>query len=121
MTSGPEATRLPEPGDLVWVEFRLTLGREQSGVRPALVLTSRGFHERNATAIVCAIMRNVQSWPTEIVLPAGLAVTGAVLTDQIRNVDRAARGFRRIDRAPSETLDAVHRKIANLLGITLSS
>ncbi|MCJ2064958.1 type II toxin-antitoxin system PemK/MazF family toxin [Methylobacterium sp. J-088] len=116
MTTGHDPRELPEAGDLVWVDFRPTLGREQSGVRPALVLTTRDFHARNATAIVCPVTRNVDPWPTKIMLPQGLAISGAVLTDQIRNVDRAARGLRRIDRVSLETLDAVRQKLANLLG-----
>ena len=120
MTTGHEAVALPDAGDIVWVDFRPTLGREQSGVRPALVLTDRGFHERNATAIVCAITRNVQPWPTKVLLPEGLPVAGAVLADQVRNVDRTARGFRRVGRVPPETLDAVRRKLINLLGLNPS-
>ncbi|MCJ2140534.1 type II toxin-antitoxin system PemK/MazF family toxin [Methylobacterium sp. E-066] len=116
MTTGRDVHDLPEAGDLVWVDLRPTLGREQSGVRPALVLTSRDFHARNATAIVCPVTRNIDPWPTKVMLPQGLAISGAMLTDQIRNVDRAARGFRRIDGVPVETLDAVRQKLANLLG-----
>ena len=119
MTTGHDPRELPEAGDLVWVDFRPTLGREQSGVRPALVLTNRDFHARNATAIVCPVTRNVDPWPTKVLLPQGLAISGAILTDQIRNVDRAARGFRHIEGVPVETLDAVRQKLANLLGFNL--
>ena len=117
MMTGREGFALPDAGDLVWVDFRPTLGREQSGVRPGLILTNRGYHVRNATAIVCAVTRNVDPWPTKVILPEGLAISGAILTDQIRNVDRASRGFRPIDRVPSITLDLVREKLANLLGL----
>jgi len=117
MTTGHERRELPEAGDLVWVDLRPTLGREQAGVRPALILTSGEFHAWNATAIVCPVTRNVDPWPTKVVLPQGLAIAGAILADQVRNVDHAARGFRRIDSVPVETLDAVRRKLANLLGL----
>ncbi|MCJ2068079.1 type II toxin-antitoxin system PemK/MazF family toxin [Methylobacterium sp. J-030] len=119
MTTGHDPRELPEAGDLAWVDFRPTLGHEQSGVRPALVLTNRDFHARNATAIVCPVTRNVDPWPTKVLLPQGLAISGAIQTDQIRNVDRAARGFRHIDGVPVETLDAVRQKLANLLGFNL--
>lgn len=119
----PEAAdaALPEAGDLVWVDFRPTLGREQSGVRPALVLTPRGFHQRNATAIVCAITSNLAPWPTKVVLPDGLAVTGAVLCDQIRCVDRTKRGFRPIAAVPAHVLEEVRDIVANLLGLRIDS
>ncbi|GJE58325.1 type II toxin-antitoxin system PemK/MazF family toxin [Methylobacterium trifolii] len=118
MTTDPEQPALSDAGDLVWVDLRPTLGHEQRGVRPALVLTDRAFHSRNAAAIICPITGNVRPWPTKTLLPPGLAVQGAILTDQIRSVDRAMRGFRRIGRVPDDVLDAVRSKIAAIIGLS---
>ncbi|MGU3539082.1 type II toxin-antitoxin system PemK/MazF family toxin [Methylobacterium sp. A54F] len=104
-------------GDLVWVDLRPTLGREQSGVRPAVVLSGEEFHRRNETAIICPITRNVTPWPTKVLLPDGLAVGGAVLIDQIRCVDRAARGFRRVGSVPADLLLRIRLTLAELLDI----
>ncbi|WP_204333320.1 type II toxin-antitoxin system PemK/MazF family toxin [Klebsiella pneumoniae] len=52
-------------------------------------------------------------------MPPGLAVEGAILADQVRSVDRAARGFRLIGRVPDEILDAVRHKIAMIIGLPL--
>ncbi|KQP25105.1 hypothetical protein ASF27_09120 [Methylobacterium sp. Leaf102] len=119
MTIGAAEAALPDARDLVWVDLRPTLGREQSGVRPALVLTNRGFHQRNATAIICAVTSNVAPWPTKVILPDGLAVSGAVLCDQIRCVDRTMRGFRPIGKVPADVLKDVRGTVANLLGLHL--
>ena len=113
-----DADALPRAGDLAWVDFRPTLGREQSGVRPAIVLSSLDFHRINDTAIVCPITSNVKAWPTKVLLPEGLAVSGAVLTDQIRCVDRAARGFRRVGSVPQDVLIRIRLSIAEIIGIT---
>lgn len=110
---------LLQAGDLVWVDLRPTRGREQDGVRPAVVLTDREFHKRNDTAIICPITSNMKPWPTKVVLPNGLAVRGAVLVDQIRSLDRSARGFRSVGRVPDEILDEVRGRLAALLGIGL--
>lgn len=120
MTTKAGDSNLPEAGDLVWVDLRPTRGREQSGVRPAVVLTDREYHRRNETAIVCPITRNVSPWPTKVFLPSGLEATGAVLIDQIRTVDRSARGFRRIGRVPDDVLRAIRGKIAGLLEIDVT-
>ncbi|GBU18393.1 mRNA-degrading endonuclease [Methylobacterium sp.] len=119
MMTDLDPAELPEAGALAWVDLRPTLGREQAGVRPVVVLTSRAFHLRNATAIICPITRNLALWPTKVVLPPGLAVEGAILADQVRSVDRAARGFRLIGRVPDEILDAVRHKIAMIIGLPL--
>jgi mRNA interferase MazF len=114
----------PEPleaGALVWVDLRPSLGREQDGVRPAVVVSSRDFHRLNATAIVCPITGNVKPWPTKVTLPPGLAVSGAVLTDQIRCLDRAKRGFRRVGAVTDEVLLAIRIKLHELIGIAVVS
>jgi mRNA-degrading endonuclease toxin of MazEF toxin-antitoxin module len=81
------------------------------------VLTDREFHKRNDTAIICPITSNKKPWPTKVILPDGLAVCGAVLVDQVRSLDRSARGFRSVGRVPDQVLDEVRGRLAGLLGI----
>ena len=85
-------------------------------MRPAIVLTDREFHRRNDIAIVCPITSNTNPWPTKVVLPDGLAAEGAILVDQVRTLDRAARGFRAIGRVPDEVLEEVRGRLASLRG-----
>lgn len=119
MTITAEDSFLLRAGDLVWVDLRPTRGREQGGVRPAVVLTDREFHRRNDTAVVCPITSNKTPWPTKVVLPDGLAARGAILVDQIRMLDRTERGFRSVGRVPEEVLNEVRARLATLLGINL--
>lgn len=121
MTTTAEDSLLPHAGDLVWVDLRPTRGREQSGVRPVVVLTDREFHRRNRTAIVCPITSNTSPWPTKVMLPEGLAASGAILVDQIRALDRPARGFRAIGRLPDQVLNEVRGLLAALLGIDVAA
>jgi len=100
-------------------DLRPTRGREQGGVRPAVVLTDREFHRRSDTAIVCPITSNTLPWPTKVMLPEGLAARGAILVDQIRVLDRSARGFRSIGRVPDQVLSDVRGRLAALLGINV--
>lgn len=110
-----------EAGALVWVDLRPSLGREQDGVRPAVVVSNKDFRRLNATAIVCPITGNVKPWPTKVILPPGLAVSGAVLTDQIRCLDRAKRGFRHVGMVTDEVLLAIRIKLHALIGIGANS
>jgi mRNA interferase MazF len=111
---------LPEAGDLVWADLRPTKGREQAGVRPVLVLTDSGYHQRHATAIVCPVTRNRDFWPTKVLLPEGLAIEGAILVDHIRCLDRTERGFRFLGRVPDEVLAEVRSLVAALIGLDLA-
>src|SRR4051812_41035877 len=90
----------PERGDLVWLYFAPQAGHEQAGRRPVLVLSPRDYHRRTPYAVVCPITSRVKSYPFEVPLPAGLAVAGVVLADQIKNIDRHARRIEVAGRAP---------------------
>ena len=108
---------LPERGALVWIDFTSQSGREQSGHRPALVMSPRIYHERSKLAVVCPITSNTRPWPWKVVLPNGLSVSGAVLVDQVRSIDRAARGLRLAGAAPQTVVAEVQAKLAALFGV----
>jgi mRNA interferase MazF len=108
---------LPERGALVWVDFTPQSGREQAGHRPALVISPRIYHERSKLAVVCPITSNLRPWPWKVVLPTGLSVAGAVLVDQVRAIDRDARGLRQAGVAPQTVVAEVQAKLAALFGI----
>ena len=108
---------LPDAGDIAWVDFEPIKGTEQGGKRPALIVSERGMHEMTRRAIICPITRNVQPWPTKILLPDGLAAQGAVLIDQIRSIDRNERILRMLGKVPKPFLASVRHKLAALLGI----
>jgi len=85
---------VPDVGDLVWTDFDPTRGREQSGRRPALVVSPAAFTENTGLAMVCPITSRVRPFPTSVVLPAGLPVGGEILTSHIRSIDTQARPVR---------------------------
>ena len=118
---------LPGRGALVWLDFTPPpghgraghgrAGHEQAGHRPALVISPRLYHERSKLAVVCPITSNSQPWPWKVMLPDGLAATGAVLVDQVRSIDRSARRLRLVGHAPEAVVAEVQAKVAALLGI----
>ena len=108
---------LPELGDLVWLEFSPNRGHEQSGRRPAIVLSPRVFHERSTMMVVCPITSRERGWPTEVKLPPDLPVSGVVLIDQIRSLDRTARYLEIIGPVPQGVLDEIGAKLTALLSL----
>jgi mRNA interferase MazF len=110
-------SELPERGALVWVDFTPQSGREQAGHRPALVMSPRIYHERSKLAVVCPITSNPRPWPWKVALPDGLAISGAVLVDQVRAIDRATRRLRPAGVAPHSVVVEVQAKLAALLGL----
>ncbi|HEX3884098.1 MAG TPA: type II toxin-antitoxin system PemK/MazF family toxin [Stellaceae bacterium] len=106
---------VPDRGDLVWLLFSPHAGREQAGRRPGIVLSSRAYHELSDLAIVCPITNRERGWPTEVKLPAGLPVSGVVLVDQVRSVDREARKLEVLGPAPESVMEEINARLAPLL------
>lgn len=106
---------LPDRGSLVWLLFSPHAGREQGGRRPGIVLTPRAYHLLSDLAIVCPITNRERGWPTEVKLPPGLPISGVILVDQIRSIDRQARKLEIICQVPEVVLDEVNARLAPLL------
>jgi mRNA interferase MazF len=107
----------PEAGDLTWTDFDPRTGREQSGRRPALVISASAFWEASRFAIVCPITSRIRSFGSSVLLPPGLPITGEVLTSHVRSIDTLARPIAPLDAAvPREVLAEVREKIAILIG-----
>jgi len=107
-----------DAGDIVWTDFDPSLGRERAGRRPALVVSPQAFQAVSGLAFVCPITSKVRPFGTSVVLPAGLAVAGEVLTSHMRSVDTLARPIRVAGRVPDSLLADVRAKLAALIGLT---
>jgi mRNA interferase MazF len=109
---------LPEAGDLVWTDFDPRVGREQSGRRPALVVSPGEFYRATEFAIVCPITSRIRPFGTSVILPPGLPVSGEILTSHVRAIDTLARPISYAGGAVSATtLDEVRSKLAALIGL----
>ncbi len=85
---------VPAAGDLIWTDFDPTLGREQAGRLPALVVSAAIFNANTGLEVVCPITSRVRPFPTSVVLPEGLPVGGEILVSHVRSIDTTARPVR---------------------------
>ena len=107
----------PDGGHLVWTDFDPRVGREQSGRRPALVISPVAFWRASGFAIVCPITSTVRPFGTSVVLPEGLPVAGEVLTSHVRSIDTLARPIRYAGTVPAPLLAEARAKLAALIGL----
>jgi mRNA interferase MazF len=105
----------PDRGDIVWVTFTPQAGREQAGRRPALVLSPLAYNGRVGLAILCPITSQIKGYPFEVIIPDGLPVSGAILSDQMKSLDWKARQAEPACRLPAATVSEVLAKISTLL------
>ena len=116
MRFGEAMAYKPKRGDIVWLTFNPQAGHEQAGRRPALVLSPATYNGKVGLAILCPITSKVKGYPFEVVIPNGLKVNGAILSDQVKSLDWKARKAEFVCKAPLATLDEVLQKLNTLLG-----
>jgi mRNA interferase MazF len=108
---------VPDVGDLIWLDFDPQAGHEQAGRRPALVLSSWRFNSKASLAFVCPVTSKIKGYASEVLLPPGSAVYGAVLCSHLRSVDWKVRNPALIGKAPDDILLAVREIVASIAGI----
>ena len=109
------ASYIPARGDLVWLQFNPQAGHKQAGHRPALVISPGSYNRRVGLAVCCPVTSQVKGYPFEVLLPAGLGVEGAVLSDQIKSLDWRVRKARRIGSVPADVLQETVGKMLALV------
>lgn len=105
----------PDAGDLVTVDFDPTIGHEQGGRRPALVLSPKIYNTPTGLCLVVPITSRVKNYPFEMKLPDGLPASGVILADLVRSIDYTARNIRHIGSIEKKFFAEVIARIRLLL------
>lgn len=106
---------VPDRGDAVWLTFDPQAGHEQSGRRPAVVLSPRAYNRVTGLVILCRVTSHIKGYPFEVAIPDDLPLEGVVLSDQVRSLDWRARKASRICSLPDEITAEVLGKLQSLL------
>ena len=108
-------TYVPKCGDVVWITLNPQAGHEQAGQRPAVVLSPQSYNSKTGLAIFCPITNQIKGYPFEVLLPAGLPVAGAILSDQVKSLDWRQRNAELICFLPTETISETLQKLGTSL------
>ncbi len=106
---------VPDRGDVIWLNFDPQAGHEQSGHRPALVVSPANYNRKVGLAICCPVTNQIKGYPFEVALPEGFKVQGAVLSDHVKNLDWRVRKAKFIDHVPDTFTKEVVAKITAII------
>ena len=103
-------------GDIYLVSLDPTLGHEQRGSRPVLVISPTDFNQATKLPVILPITNGGEfARRMGFTVPiTGIQTTGVVRCDQPRVLDLAARGGRKVDSLPQDLLDEVLARTAVL-------
>lgn len=106
---------VPERGDVIWLDFDPQAGHEQSGRRPAFVLSPQSYNKKTSLMLCCPITTQVKGYPFEVSLQGITAVKGVILADQVKSLDWQIRRAEKKGQVAPEVLEEVVLKIRAIL------
>src|SRR5579859_558119 len=101
-------------GDIYLVSLDPTLGHEQRGRRPVLVISPTEFNAETKLPVILPITSGGEfARRIRFAVPiSGIKTTGVVRCDQPRVLDLQARRGRKVDTLPAALLEEVLAKLA---------
>ena len=108
-------------GQVVWVDFRGSVGAEQGKTRPAVVVSSDRLNNVLRSIIVIPIsgLKDKKPFPHEVVIPSGeggLTEESVAQPIQIRTIDRGERVVGILGELKSDTMNAISSRLSDVLG-----
>jgi mRNA interferase ChpB len=104
-----------ERGDIYLVSLDPTLGHEQQGTRPVLIVSPSSFNRLTKTPVVLPITSGGNFARTAgfavSLMGAGTKTTGVIRCDQPRALDLDSRNARKLEGVPSAIMDEVLAKL----------
>ena len=89
---------IPKQRDIVFVDFNPTKGHEQTGIRPAVVISTNIFNQYTKMVILCPITSNDKEFPTHYKLEDTKKVHGSVLCEHVRSVNYEIRNLKFVEK-----------------------
>jgi len=105
----------PSRGDIILLSLDPTLGHEQAGTRPAVVLSPDIYNKASGLCLVCPITSQVKGYPFEVPIEGTKKTTGVVLADQVRSIDWQAKKIKIVDRIQPAALVEIAAKFKPLV------
>lgn len=106
-----------QEGDIIKCDFSGSIGHEQSGVRPAVVVSQYSSNANSGLAMVCPVTSRTKGYFAEAPVK-NLYLDGVVLTNQLRTIDYKARKVEVFGTINNDILLGIRQKIMIILGMS---
>lgn len=98
---------IPERGDIIWLNFDPSSGKEIIKRRSAFVISKKAFNQHTGLAFVAPISSTIRGIKLEVVLDSTSKTRGAILVHQIKSFDFEQREAVFIERVSQQIIDQV--------------
>lgn len=104
----------PDAGDIIWIEFDPQVGHEQSGHRPAVVLSPIDYNRLIGLLLCVPLTTRIKGYPFEVAITGNPA--SVALADHVKSFDWRARKARPKGETTAAELEAIRARLRALLG-----
>ena len=108
--------KVPDAGEVVWLQFDPQAGHEQAWHRPALVVSPASYNGKTGLMVCCPMTSKIKGHPFEVVAQVD-GVDCAVLSDQVKSLDWKVRQAKKKGVVSAEVMLHVRAKLKALLQI----
>ena len=110
-----------EQGSIITVNFSPTIGREQKGERPALVISNTKYNLSSGFVLACPITNSVKPLRVRVNLDDRLTSSGDILCEQVRIIDLKERPYSVVEKVPNDVLLAVYNVVNAIISPVFKS
>ena len=104
-------------GDIILMDFDPIKGREQSGYRPAVVISRTAFNQKRNLVVLCPITSNTKPLRFHIALDGRTQVQGSIICEQMRTIDLLARKCKFVERLPKDLFEKVMDAVLAIISL----
>ena len=94
-------------GDIIYIDFDPTMGREQAGRRPAVVISQSLYNQTRNLVWLCPISSTIKPLRFQIALDERTKTQGAIICEQVRTIDLLSRKCHYVEPLPKDLLEKV--------------
>ncbi|MBQ7901624.1 MAG: type II toxin-antitoxin system PemK/MazF family toxin [Clostridia bacterium] len=96
-----------EQGDIIYINFNPQSGHEQSGRRPAVVISNNTYNRFSKMLMLCPITNTNKNHPFHIELDGRTKTTGVILCERAKMLDVYARNAEFAEKLPDDILSEI--------------
>lgn len=101
-------------GDIIKVSFDPTIGHEQAGYRPALIISSNLFHKTTGFAYCLPVTSKRKGLLFEVEIN-GREIQGLILPHGTRTFDLTSRSFLYIETIDTDTIKRIQSVVTKII------
>jgi len=102
-------------GQIIKLSFNPSVGHEQAGYRPAVVVSNNFGLARHNVVYICPITNTNKPYPTHIALDERTKTTGVVLCEHMKSADLSERTYSYVEDMPADIFEKVVFAVSSLI------